>query len=55
MNLEYPKAKYHATEAVRVAKDADEDQELGSEWFDNPNEVHAKEPVKRGRPPKSTE
>jgi hypothetical protein len=57
-NLEYPKAKYHATELVRVVRDADEDAELGAEWFDNPNEVHIKpEPVKRGpgRPPKITE
>lgn len=52
-NLEYPKAKYHATELVRVVKDADEDEELGPAWFDNPNEVNSKpepvpEPVKRG-------
>lgn len=56
-NLEYPKAKYHATEPVKVVNDKEQDLELGSDWYDNPNDAVAKaEPAKRGPGrPKSTE
>ena len=55
--LEYPKAMYHATEAVRVVNSAAEEKALGAGWYANPNDAKnppAPEPeIKRGpgRPP----
>jgi len=37
---QYPKAKYHATESVRVVKDEKEEKSLGHGWHDNPNHVN---------------
>ena len=59
-SLDYPKAMYHATEAVKVVNSAAEEKGLGAGWYANPND--AKNPpveteVKRGpgRPPKPKE
>lgn len=47
-NFEFPKAMYHATEAVRVVLDAEAESELGAEWFANPNDAKNPPTVKRG-------